>query len=59
MCIRDRFRKELAGLENKNVKGLIVDLRDKPGGLMDQGIEVADMLLPECTICLLYTSRCV
>ena len=37
-------------MENKNVKGLIVDLRDNPGGLMDQGIEVADMLLPECTI---------
>ncbi len=46
----EQFRKELAGLENKNVKGLIVDLRDNPGGLMDQGIEVADMLLPECTI---------
>ncbi len=46
----EQFRKELAGLENKNVKGLIVDLRDNPGGLLDQGIEVADMLLPECTI---------
>lgn len=46
----EQFKTELADMERKNVKGLIVDLRDNPGGYMDQGIEVADMLLPECTI---------
>lgn len=46
----EQFKTELASLENKNVKGLIIDLRNNLGGFMDQGIEIADMLLPECTI---------
>ena len=46
----EQFKAELANLENKNVKGLIIDLRNNLGGFMDQGIEIADMLLPECTI---------
>lgn len=46
----EQFKAELASLENKNVKGLIIDLRNNLGGFMDQGIEIADMLLPECTI---------
>ncbi|MGN0660033.1 MAG: S41 family peptidase [Emergencia sp.] len=46
----DQFRTELAEMEKKGVAGLVVDLRNNPGGLVDQGIEVADMLLPECTI---------
>ena len=29
---------------------MIIDLRDNPGGLFDQGIKVADRLLPECLI---------
>ncbi len=31
----------------KGIKGLVLDLRDNPGGLLDQGIEVAKMLVPE------------
>lgn len=46
----EQFKTELANLENKNVKGLIVDLRNNLGGFVDQGIEIADMLLPACTI---------
>ena len=37
-------------MENKNVKGLIIDIRENGGGYTDQGIEIADMLLPEGTI---------
>jgi carboxyl-terminal processing protease len=29
-----------------NVRGVVLDLRDNPGGLLDQGISVADMFLP-------------
>lgn len=36
--------------KNKGVKGLIVDLRHNPGGLLDQAIKVSDMFLPEGTI---------
>lgn len=44
------FKTELNSMENKNVKGLIIDLRQNGGGYMEQGIKIADMLLPECTI---------
>lgn len=46
----EQFKTELADMENKNVKGLIIDLRNNPGGFVDKGIEIADMLLPEGTI---------
>lgn len=32
--------------KNKNVKGLIIDLRDNPGGLLNVATDVADRLLP-------------
>ncbi len=39
-----QFRQmEMAGLS----KGLILDLRNNPGGLVDQAVEVAKMLVPE------------
>lgn len=46
----EQFGRELASMENKDVKGLIIDLRNNPGGLVDQGVAVADMLLAEGTI---------
>lgn len=35
------------GLRTKGAKGLILDLRRNPGGLLDQGISVADLFLPQ------------
>lgn len=32
-------------LEHKNMRGLILDLRDNPGGLLDQAIKVSDMFI--------------
>lgn len=32
------------------VSGLIFDVRDNPGGYLDSVTEMADMLLPECTV---------
>lgn len=46
----EQFETELRNLEMKNLKGLIIDLRGNGGGYTDQGIKIADMLLPECTI---------
>jgi len=37
--------KALIDLEKQNVKGLIIDLRQNPGGLMDQAIAMTDMFL--------------
>lgn len=45
----DEVRKALADLEKKAdpLKGLILDLRDNPGGLLTQAISLADVFLEE------------
>ncbi len=37
--------KNLRSLNNKNIKGLVLDLRNNPGGLLDQAIKVSDIFL--------------
>jgi carboxyl-terminal processing protease len=44
------LRKAIAGIEGSGVKGLIIDLRDNPGGLLTSAIEVCDMFLREGVI---------
>lgn len=39
------LRRTLDELLSKNVQGLILDLRDDPGGLLETAVEVADMFL--------------
>jgi carboxyl-terminal processing protease len=41
----DELRKNLNELKAQGMKGLILDLRRNPGGLLDQGIYIADMFL--------------
>ncbi|MGE4283302.1 MAG: S41 family peptidase [Clostridia bacterium] len=41
------FGEALDDLYSKNIKGLIIDVRDNPGGLLDQVVEIADRLVPE------------
>lgn len=41
------FKKALDGLKEKNIKGLVLDLRQNPGGYIDQCVQVADELLDE------------
>ena len=41
------LEKSLRGLEVKKIKGLILDLRNNPGGLLDSAVEVADKFLEE------------
>ena len=51
----DRFSESTSGelgdklkkLDASNLSGLILDLRDNPGGLLNQAIEVADFFLPK------------
>jgi carboxyl-terminal processing protease len=31
--------------ENKDIKGLVMDLRDNPGGLLDQAVKISDLFL--------------
>ncbi|KAB3533542.1 S41 family peptidase [Alkaliphilus serpentinus] len=44
------FRQHLTDLDEKNIQGLIVDLRNNPGGLLTTCIEIADMLLGDQVI---------
>ena len=44
------FKQAVSSLQKKNVKSLIIDLRDNPGGLLDVCVEIADYLLGEGTI---------
>jgi carboxyl-terminal processing protease len=39
-------RAALMDFEKRNVKGTVIDLRNNPGGLLDECIRVASMLLP-------------
>ncbi len=41
--------------EKQNSQGLIIDVRDNPGGYLDSVTDIADMLLPKCTI--VYTEN--
>jgi carboxyl-terminal processing protease len=41
------FKKALSGLRAKNIKGLILDLRQNPGGYVSSCLEIADELLGE------------
>jgi len=44
------FKVQLKELQAKNITGLILDLRDNPGGLLDQCKEITDELIGEGTI---------
>lgn len=46
----EEFEEHLSKVKANNPKGLILDLRDNPGGLLDQVKEVADNILGEATI---------
>ena len=41
----EELRQEIASLKSKGMKSLIMDLRGNPGGLLDQGVKVADLFL--------------
>ena len=41
----EELRQEIAALQKKGMKSLILNLRGNPGGLLDQGVKVADLFL--------------
>lgn len=43
----NQFVNALEDLQGKNMEGLIIDLRNNPGGLLDVVIRITDMLVPE------------
>ncbi len=41
----EELRQEISSMKSKGMKSLIMDLRGNPGGLLDQGVKVADLFL--------------
>jgi carboxyl-terminal processing protease len=41
----EELRQEITAMKGKGMKTLIMDLRGNPGGLLDQGVKVADLFL--------------
>jgi carboxyl-terminal processing protease len=41
----EELRQEIVAMKGKGMKSLILDLRGNPGGLLDQGVKVADLFL--------------
>lgn len=48
--IYNQFKAEYEKLRANNVKGIIVDLRNNPGGLVYDTVEILDLFLPECDV---------
>ena len=44
------LRMQIASLKRKGMRGLVLDLRGNPGGLLDQAIKVADMFIDSGTL---------
>lgn len=46
----DDFKKELKSLKSKDIKGLVIDLRYNPGGILTVSTDIADELMGKGTI---------
>ena len=44
------FRDAYESLETEGMKGLVIDLRENPGGLVTSSVEIANMVVPEGTV---------
>jgi len=53
--IASYFKNDLNKMLKSGIRGLVIDLRDNPGGSYEQVVEIADALLPEGTI--VYTEN--
>lgn len=48
--IYEQFKEQYEDLKSKNITGLVIDLRNNPGGLVSDTTEIAKLLLPKCDI---------
>ena len=48
--IYKQFKEQYEELRKNNITGLVIDLRNNPGGLVSDTVEIAKLLLPKCDI---------
>lgn len=53
----DEFTEALENIQSQNAKGLVIDLRNNPGGYADSVLKMTDMLLPKGTIAYLEDNK--
>lgn len=46
----DQYQEALEDLEDQGMEGLVVDLRNNPGGNLDTVVDILDQMLPKCTV---------
>ncbi len=51
------LREALTGAQEQGARAVVLDLRNNPGGLLDQAVEVASQFLPEGTTVLIEEDR--
>ncbi len=57
--IENEIKKLKQKIGEKNLKGLVLDLRNNPGGLLDQAIKVSDAFLPKDAVIVSIKGRSV
>ncbi|MTI71525.1 MAG: S41 family peptidase [Firmicutes bacterium] len=55
--VYEDFKKHLTKLQDKGMKGLIIDLRNNPGGLLDKCAEITDKLIGKSNIVYTETKK--
>jgi len=45
-----QFEQEIIALQNKNIQGLIVDMRNNPGGLLESAVEMLSLFVEDKTV---------
>ncbi len=53
----EEFKEKLEELKNKNVKSLIIDIRNNGGGLVDEALEIADFIVEKDKTLLITTDK--
>ena len=47
----EEFKAAVKELTDAGAKGLVIDLRNDPGGSLNIAVDLCDLMLPECVIC--------
>lgn len=53
----DDFKNAYNDLNKKGIKGLVIDLRNNGGGLVDQALDIAEMIVPKGSTMLITTDK--